>query len=130
MSTLIIQRIRQLIMYASVGVVGTAAQYGTLVTLVEFGKVRAVIGSTYGFIIGALINYYLNYKLTFQSQKRHIKTMPQFFLVALSGLFLNSVIMIITTELLLMNYIVGQILATGSVLFSGFIINSLWTFGG
>ena len=113
----------------SVGIVGTVAQYGILIALVTFIKVRPVIGSTYGFIIGALINYFLNYKVTFQSLKSHYRAMPQFFLVALSGLFLNLVIMIMATELFLMNYIVGQILATGSILLSGFIINSLWTFG-
>jgi len=129
LGTLIIQRISQLIMYASVGVVGTVAQYGILITLVTFIKVQPVTSSTYGFIIGALINYFLNYKMTFRSPKRHSDAMPKFFLVALSGLFLNLVIMIMATELFLMNYIVGQIIATGSVLLSGFVINNLWTFG-
>lgn len=47
-----------------------------------------------------------------------------------AGLLLNAVIMIVLTKVFHINYIVGQILATGTVLISGFIMNSLWMFGG
>ncbi|MFW9951548.1 MAG: GtrA family protein, partial [Candidatus Thorarchaeota archaeon] len=82
MNTLIKKHVGQLITYTSIGVIGTAAHYGTLITLVEFGEIHAVTGSTFGFVIGALLNYYLNYKVTFRSQKSHFKAMPQYFLVA------------------------------------------------
>ncbi|MEW6570100.1 MAG: GtrA family protein [Nitrospirota bacterium] len=118
----------QFFTFAGVGVVGTAAHYAVLFLLVEIAEIRPVIASGFGFVTGAIVNYYLNYHITFRSNKRHYEAALKFFLVALCGLLLNTFIMFFTTELLYMNYLVAQVLATGLVLLWNFTCNRLWSF--
>ena len=120
--------IRQFFSFAAVGVVGTVAHYSTLIALVQITHVNPVVSSGAGFVIGALVNYALNYRLTFQSTKLHRDSMPKFFLVALVGLAFNTAIMELVTEIWKLHYLVGQILATGTVLVWNFTINRFWTF--
>ena len=58
------QLISQFISFAGVGIIGTAGQYATLILLVQLFDIQAVLSSGFGAVVGALINYYLNYKDT------------------------------------------------------------------
>jgi putative flippase GtrA len=118
----------QFIRFASVGVVGTSVQYLTLVILVESTAAGPVLSSGFGFILGAFTNYYLNYRYTFRSAKRHHRALPKFMLVALVGLAINSGIMRLGTSFFSLQYLVVQIFATGLVLIWNFAGNRIWTF--
>ena len=63
--------LKQFIKFSGVGVVGTAVQYATLFILVQLAGVYPVLASTAGFVLGAFVNYYLNYIYTFRSSKSH-----------------------------------------------------------
>lgn len=119
---------RQFLFFAGVGVIGTTGHYIILIVLVQIGNIIPVYASTLGFTAGALINYLLNYKYTFQSQKNHTEAMVKFFIVALVGASINGVLMFIGTELLKFNYIIVQIFGTTTVVFITFYLNMLWTF--
>lgn len=119
---------RQFLMFACVGAIGTAAQYLVLIASVEWLSIDAVIGSTLGFCLGALINYALNYRYTFVSTKSHREAMIKFFVVAGVGAVINSSIMYVGTTLLSFNYLLSQIAATGFVFFQNFVLNKIWTF--
>jgi putative flippase GtrA len=120
--------IRQFFSFAAVGVVGTAAHYSTLIALVQIMHVNPVVSSGAGFVVGALVNYALNYRLTFRSTKLHRDSMPKFFLVALFGLGFNTAIMALMTEVWKLHYLVAQVLATAGVLVWNFAVNRYWTF--
>jgi putative flippase GtrA len=119
---------RQFILFVGVGAIGTSAQYVILIFLVEVLVANAILASTLGFMAGALINYYLNYKYTFSSKKLHIEAASKFFTVALIGAGSNSVIMSAGIELWRLNYILAQIIATGAVLVQNFVLNKYWAF--
>ena len=120
--------VKQFILFSGVGVLGTIAHYATLITLVQAWKANAVLASCAGFILGALVNYYFNYRLTFRSNKRHSETATKFFTVALVGFISNALIMSFSLEILHLLYIPAQIAATGIILFWNFTANRLWTF--
>jgi putative flippase GtrA len=120
--------LRQFIKFAGVGVVGTAVQYVTLFMLVQFADVYPVAASTAGFVLGAFVNYYLNYIYTFRSSKSHFEAMPKFFTVAAVGLFLNGIIMQFFISYFMLPYIIAQLIATGLVLLWNFAANRMWTF--
>jgi len=120
--------LKQFVSFTAVGAVGTAAHYSALVVLVQFMHVGPVPASGVGFVLGALVNYILNYRLTFRSTKLHRESMPKFFLVAIVGLVLNTAIMALLTEIFRLHYLLSQILATGSVLVWNFTANRYWTF--
>jgi putative flippase GtrA len=120
--------LKQFVSFTAVGAVGTAAHYSALIALVQFMHVSPVPSSGVGFVIGALVNYALNYRLTFRSKKLHRESMPKFFLVAMVGLVLNTAVMVFLVEILRLHYLVSQVLATGGVLVWNFTANRYWTF--
>jgi len=115
--------------FAGVGAIGTTGHYLLLVSLVSGLGVDPVLGSCAGFVLGALINYWLNYRYTFRSDRRHSVTLPRFLTVALMGFLINSAIMFVLTGPAALHYIFAQVVATGVVLIFGFAMNLLWTFG-
>jgi len=76
---------QQFFTFAGIGAIGTAGHYATLILLVQAMNVSPVFATTTGFVIGALINYLLNYRITFKSNKQHRETITKFFSVAAMG---------------------------------------------
>ena len=120
--------VKQFASFTACGAVGTAAHYSALIALVHGLQVSPVPASAIGFTIGALVNYSLNYRLTFRSKRLHRDSMPKFFAVALAGLLLNTAIMALLTTRLSVHYLIAQIIATGVVLMWNFAVNRWWTF--
>jgi len=120
--------VKQFFCFAGIGFFGTVAHYLTLVLMVEGVGMKAVFASILGFGVGGLINYFFNYHITFKSKKLHQEALVKFFMVALVGLFLNTLIMAIATEVFSMYYLLAQVISTGLVLFWNFTGNRLWTF--
>lgn len=120
--------LRQFLVFTGVGAIGTSGHYLTLVLLVHIGNLAPVYASTVGFAVGACINYILNYRYTFNSNKKHSEALIKFMLVALLGVAINGLIMYLGTEWMQVNYFLVQIFATGIVLLSNFSFNKLWTF--
>ena len=112
--------------FALVGVAGTLAHYSILYGLVEFYSFNPVVASGWGALAGLIVNYVLNYKLTFNSQQSHSQTFPKFALIASLGFALNLAMMAMLTQHLY--YFYAQIVTTGVVLIWNFFANSLWTF--
>jgi putative flippase GtrA len=119
---------RQFIRYAGVGAIGTAVQYLTLIGLVHAAGANAVAASTAGFVLGALVNYALNHQFTFASERAHRVALPRFFAVAGVGLLLNALVMAGMLAVPPLHYLVAQVVATGVVLMTGFLLNRRWTF--
>lgn len=123
-------RLRRLLLYGIVGLMGTAVQYAILVALVEFGLVtHPAAASSAGAVAGAVINYFLNYYLTFQATSRHKATLPKFTIIAAVGLAVNGALMALLTAIGI-QYLAAQIIATACVFLSTFTLNSFWTFNG
>lgn len=120
--------VKQFAYFAGIGAFGTAAHYAVLVALVELWGSNPIAASFAGFVLGALINYFGNYYITFQSTKRHEKTITRFFCVALVGLGLNTSLMAVATTLVGLHYLLSQGVATVLVLMWNFIANRFWTF--
>jgi putative flippase GtrA len=118
----------QFLMFAGIGAIGTVGHYTTLIVLVQFWMVDPVVASSFGFVVGAITNYILNYHFTFQSDKRHSEALTKFLIVATIGAGINGFIMYIGVENTDINYLIVQISATGIVLLWSFIVNKLWTF--
>jgi putative flippase GtrA len=120
--------LKRFILYAGIGVIGTAGHFAVLIVLVDLVSFSPSAGSSFGFIVGAIINYLLNYQFTFQSDKQHLETLPKFLTIAIVGFFLNGAIMLVGTEWLSLHYLLMQVLATTTTLFASFAGNYLWTF--
>jgi putative flippase GtrA len=118
----------QFIDFAVVGVVGTAAHFVTLILLVQSASWAPAIATTAGFLVGALVNYALNYRLTFQSQASHADAVPRFLAIALLSMLLNVVIVWVLVHWNGMHYLLGQVIATSVILVVNFVANRALTF--
>jgi putative flippase GtrA len=111
-----------------VGGVATAIQYAILILLVRGLGMAPTPASSMGFVLSAAVNYLLNYRFTFQSNRPHGPAAVKFGLLAAAGLLINGAIMHLLTGAAV-HYLLAQAGATGVVLFWNFIGNTLWTFG-
>ncbi len=119
---------RQFARFTSVGCVSAIGHYGLLILLVQVAGIAAVPASAAGALLGAWINYSLNYRFTFRSTKKHSESVAKFAAVATVGLLLNTLFMWIGVDQLGIHYLVSQITTTILVLIWGFFANRFWTF--
>jgi putative flippase GtrA len=75
-----------------------------------------------------VINYILNYRITFKSRKRHREAATKFFLVAGCALALNTALMHALADVMRLHYLLAQALTTVLVLLWNFAANHWWTF--
>jgi putative flippase GtrA len=118
----------QFVLYSAVGAVGTVTHFTILIILVQGLGVGPVPASMAGFVTAVLVNYCLNYHVTFKSSNPHNTALLKFFTVALVGLSLNTLIMAVLVRWLY--YLVCQVIAIPLVLMWNFTCNRRWTFGG
>ena len=119
---------RQFLRFAAVGATGTAVQYATLWGGVEFLNASAVWSSAVGYVLGSVVNYLLNYFLTFESGKSHLETASKYYGVLAVGWCLNAALMGLFVSQLSWNYWIAQIVTTGIGLLWNFTGSRWWAF--
>ena len=120
--------LREFLRYGGAGAIGTAAHYALLFSLVQFAHTDAVIASTAGAILGALVNYTFNHRYTFASSKAHHVSLPRYTVVALAGIVLNGLVLAAVLALGAWHYFIAQLVATVAVFVAGYLVNRRWTF--
>lgn len=121
---------RHFLRFATIGALGTAAQYAVLIALVQGLQAHPVLGSQVGAVVGALVNYILNRRLNYRTARSHMVTGPRFAVVTLAGFVLNGLCMAVLTAVFTLHYVLAQVLTTAVVLAWNFTANHRWTFGG
>jgi putative flippase GtrA len=124
----VIALMRQFVKFTGVGFVSAIGHYGLLIALVQIAAVPAVPASAAGALLGAWINYSLNYHYTFRSTRQHRESVLRFAVVAAVGLVLNTLFMWVGVELIGAHYLLSQVVTTGLVLIWSFASNRYWTF--
>ncbi len=120
---------RQLVSYASVGVVATLAHYAVLLALVEGLGWRPVPATLHGYVVGGVVSYLLNRRHTFASDRSHVEAGWRFALVAFAGFCVTFVLMRLFVDVWGAPYLPAQVATTVLVMFMTFAINKAWTFG-
>jgi len=115
-------------LFATVGGLCTGIQYLILVYLVSMHDWHATVASTLGFIASALVNYLLNYKITFRSKNPHLSALPRFLVISGVGLVLNGAILQAGIAYTSVPYLWCQVAATVIVLFWNFAGSLKWSY--
>ena len=123
-----IELLRQFLRFTGVGFVSAIGHYGLLITLVQGPGVEPVRASAAGALLGAWINYTLNYRYTFRSNESHRKSAIRFAIVASVGLLLNVVFMWLGVAVMHAHYLLSQVITTALVVLWSFTANRFWTF--
>lgn len=114
--------------FVLVGVIATAIHFGVLILLVQGFGVLPTWASTAGFLLSAVANYALNYRLTFNSDKPHVEAAGKFVVVLTAGMLGNAALMHTGTAILGWPYLLVQLGTTVMILFWHFFGNYLWSF--
>jgi putative flippase GtrA len=122
------QLFRQFLRFAAVGATGTAVQYAVLWAGVELMGLPAAVASAIGFVFGSVVNYLLNYFLTFASSKSHAEAATKYYLIVGVSFFINMGVMALLVHRWGWNYWIAQFLATGVGLIWNFAGSRWWAF--
>lgn len=120
--------LRQLFVFGTVGLIATAIQYAVLLVTVQALHLRPLLGSSLGFVLSSVVNYLLNYHLTFRSQAPQLRAASRFAFVALTGLALNDAVMALLAQQMRVHYLLAQLTATAVVFTWTYLANSRWAF--
>ena len=121
---------RSLPMYIGAGGIATASHYAITIAAVELLGMMAVAASALGFACGAIIKYWLNYRVAFQSRARHVAAMPRYVVSLAILLALNTAIFALLQRGLGLYYIAAQALTTILLIPPGYLISRNWVFRG
>jgi putative flippase GtrA len=120
--------LRRLIAFAGIGLLGTGLHVAVLVGAVRGAGIGPVPASCGGALAGALLNYGLNHRFNYRSQRAHRQALPRFLLIATVAFALNAALMALGTGALRLNYLLAQGLTSALVLAWTFTANHRWSF--
>lgn len=110
-----------------VGGFATLTQFVVLFLLVELQVCTEVVASGLGYGAGAIVNYLLNYYVTFNSAQNHLATLPKFIAVVAFGLSVNTLVFYVANALLPW-YGLSQCVATGASLVANYLLHRFWIY--
>ena len=128
MTALSLARYRQYVTFAAIGAVGTICHYAVLIYLVQNLDFSATFASSNAFIVGSIVNFILNYRYNFNSNRGMINLYMRFFTVAISGFLINLAVMYTGTNWTEIHYIIVQMVATGITLQTNYFLTKYWAF--
>ena len=120
--------------FCGVGVVATLGHYIVGFCLFKFAAVDAAWSAGIGATVGAIISYFMNRSLTFQSSRAHRETVWRFAVVAVGAAVFTWIIMKLLADFFMgllgsdLGFMVAQVLTTVLVLLWTFPVNLIWTF--
>lgn len=114
---------KKIIYFVAVGSMGTALHYAILYILVASSLLLPGAAAMVGATFGALFNYYVNRKYTFDSDSPHIAALPKYILMSICSVAITGIIVSMAVRLDY-HYLVGQIVATAVALVLNFTVSN------
>ncbi len=122
--------------YATVGVLGTIIDVGSLALMVTISGIDPTSSSimyvfvTAAFLLAVINNFFLNRAWTFglKEKKNGKRQFVKFLLTSLVGLLLTNLLMLVFVQVLLLWYIFGKLITSAIILSWNFLANKYWTF--
>lgn len=126
--------VRQYGRFIVVGGLATLAHIGTFAALMETAAMPALLANTLAFMLAVMISFLGHFSWTYQENTRHLRLrsaraeLLRFFVSALIGLALNSLIVWLTTEALQLHYAYALVPMATMVPLLVFLIGRYWVF--
>ena len=102
--------IKQIIRFSVVGGLAFLIDYSLLYAFTEFLKIHYLISSIISFSVSVIFNYVLSVKWVFDvNKKQDIKEFIKFIIFSVIGLIINSILMYIQVDIMVIHYITGKV---------------------
>lgn len=111
----------QFFRYIFVGGTATVADMGTLYVLTSVFHVYYLISAALAFLVGITVNYVISIVWVFKSTGNLKREVTLFFIIGLTGLMLNEVIIWLLVDKFAIFYMYAKLVSTATVL--------AWNFG-
>ena len=119
----------QLVRFGVVGITATATHVGVATGLIEAVGWHPVTGNAGAFLSAVLVSYLANYYWTFGSANSHVRAVPRFAVIGVSGFLLNAGLMYGVVSVLQLDYRAGLAAVVTIVPALSFIASRRWAFG-
>lgn len=120
--------LKYLYKYLIAGMLATLLHYIILFSLHNGFNINILLATSTGAFAGAVLNYFINYFYTFDSQRTHILASSSFILITCIGLALNAIVVSLAFYLLTLSAIAAQISATLVTFAWNYQANKRWTY--
>lgn len=113
----------QIIKFGGVGALCFVVDFGCLYLLTDCAHIDVLVSSAIAFTVSVVVNYYLSVRFVFtvDKDKSKVKSFVLFIVFSVIGLILTEIIMSIGVNILLWNYLLVKVLATGIVMVFNFV---------
>jgi putative flippase GtrA len=119
---------KQLIKFVIVGVLNTILGYGVIFGCMYLLGMDPVISNVIGYLIGLMLSYTLNRKVTFQSTSKSKTELVRFLAVFLIAYFANLAVLMILIRVGIFHEVINQIGAGAVYVFFSFFLNKYYVF--
>ena len=118
----------QFVRYWIAGAAALVTHIATLYLLVEFHDVFKPLASSIGFCAAVPVNYILQYKFVFDSERPHLDAFARYLMVTLTAFGLNLLIFWTLIAVFDRHYLLMQGMTTMIVVITNFMVNRGYTF--
>ncbi|MBW2977447.1 GtrA family protein [Candidatus Woesearchaeota archaeon] len=120
---------KQIAKFSTIGLLGATINLMVLYLAVEFIRLPYIIGAILAYIIGITNNFFWNKFWTFKNKSKHYKEQYiKYFLISLSSLAINLIVLSILVELFGLWYMFSQAIAIVMAGLNNYIWNKKLTF--
>jgi len=113
----------RLVKYFFVGGAAAIVDIGLFAIFAKIMEFNYLIVGCVTFIVATGVNYHLSIQYVFESMVRHTRNKEIFlvYLVSGIGLFFNLMVLYVTIDILLIDMLLGKVLASGLVFFWNYL---------
>lgn len=118
----------QIVKFGGVGALCFLIDFAVLFVLTDLAQINVLISSAIAFTVSVIANYYLSVKFVFavDEKKSKARNFILFVVFSVIGLLLTELLMHLGVNVLVWNYMLVKILATGIVMVFNFVTRKIF----
>jgi putative flippase GtrA len=122
------KRLLSIVKFGITGMSGMVLDFSLTWLFKDVLHVNKFLANAIGFSAAVMSNYYINRIWTFQNKAKISTQLAAFITVSIIGLLLNSMVVYVFNNLLLLNFYLSKIIAVGLVFIWNFSANYFYVF--
>lgn len=118
----------EVLRFGIIGLSSVGFYYALLIGFVELFNIPVLISAVLAYIISMIWNYWRQRSWTFKSDRDHRSAVPGYLVTHLIGMAINTLVLYLLIDFLVMHYILAQVFATCAVAAWSYLSLKIWVF--
>lgn len=126
----VVIKYKMFLKYLLVSLVVSAINVAIYAILVNVSKGNHIFSNIIAWIISTYVNFEFNKKIVFKNEenKSRLKQMSSFYVLRLTSLVIDTLVLKLCIEVFLMHYIIAKIISNFSTTFNNYFISKYYIF--